>query len=248
MAKFTLLEAARNRLSVLVLILLLPIFGLAVFVGELAVTEARQVRVLILASTLRWFAVMTVSLFVIAGMARECNDKGMEMLLSLPLSRGHYYFGKLLGYSCLGLLIAVCVSLPLLMFAAGPAVILWFIALCCELSIIIALSLAALFTFTHITSAYAAVTAFYLLARSIDTIRLLAAGPTMEFATFPQQCMSLMINMIALLLPDLSVFTNSAWLIRQTEEGHLLPMFSQTIVYLAILIAVGLFDLYRKSL
>ena len=247
-AKFTLLEALRNRLPLPALAALIILFGLAAFVGELAVTEAGQTQALLLASALRWFAVMTMSLFVIASLARERHDKGLEMLLSLPLSRARYYFGKLLGYVCISLMLAVCLSLPLPLFANAAAVALWCVSLCCELSLIVSLSLVSLFTFTHVTSAYVAVTMFYVSARSIGALRALSAGPLPESATWTQEGMRLLMEGIAMLLPDLSVFTNSAWLVHGARGDHLSPVIAQTAIYLVILIAAGLFDLYRKSL
>lgn len=247
-ARFTLVEAIKNRLFLLAIVAIIILFGLAVFIGELAITETAQIQVVILASALRLFAITIVSLFVITSMVREFSDKGVEILLSLPLPRYEYYFGKLLGYALLSLVMAALASVPLLFFAGTGAISIWFLSLCCELLIIIALSLISLFTFTNITSAYIAVMAFYLLARSIESIQLLSASPILEFKTFSQEFMNHLVDIIALVLPDLGSFTNSSWLIYEIEVAEILPVLLQTVIYFSILVSAGLFDLYRKNL
>ncbi len=247
-ARLTLVDAINNRLFLLALAAVIGLFMLAVFIGELAITETRQVQAVILASALRLFAVMLISLFVITSMVREFNDKGVEILLALPLPRYAYYFGKLSGYALSSLLLAVLVSVPLLFFAEVGAVALWCFSLCCELLLVIALSLLGLFTCTHIIPAYTGVLAFYLLARSLEAIQLLSTSPVLESNAWPQEFMYGMIAMIALVLPDLGRFTNSSWLAYEIQPAVLLPVLLQTLIYLCILVSAGLFDLYRKNL
>jgi hypothetical protein len=57
------------------------------------------------------------------------------------------------------------------------------------------------------------------------------------------------VNLLALLLPDLSRFTGTAWLLDGAGGGAALAYVAgQTLIYGALLAAAGLFDLYRKSL
>ncbi len=97
-ARYTFVEALRNRLFLLSLIGLVCLFGIAEFAGELAITESRQIQAALVATSTRWFLVITCALFVITSMVREANDKGIELILSLPVSRASYYFGKYCGF------------------------------------------------------------------------------------------------------------------------------------------------------
>ena len=86
-ATYTALEALRNRLFLVVFVLIVASVGLAEFVSQVAITESQQIQSALLGSVLRMTAVLFVSLFVISSMAREFNDKGFELVLSLPLPR-----------------------------------------------------------------------------------------------------------------------------------------------------------------
>lgn len=247
-ARYTFLEAVRNRLFVLVIISLVCILGLAEFLGELTITETRQIQSSIIGSGLRIFSVCVISLFVITSMVREFNDKGFEMLLSLSIPRASYYFGKLIGFIILAVIIASAIGLILLIYAPYAYVFLWFISLICELLIIISLSLLCLFTFNNITVAFIVVAAFYLLARSMQVIQLLSDSPILESTTISQQFLNYFLDGIAFLLPELNNFTNSEWLVYGAGINQLIPVLAQTAIYLGLLVAAGLFDLYRKEL
>jgi len=246
-ARFTFLEAVRNRLFVLVIIGLICILGLTEFIGDLAITETRAVQSTLTASGLRLFAVCVVALFVVTSVVRELNDKGLDMLLSLSMTRASYYFGKFAGFMLLAVVIAVAASLILLLYSPAVNVLAWLFSLLCESLIIIALSLLCLFTFNSITTAFTAIIAFYLLSRTMHVIQLISASPILESTTFSQSFIDFVINAIAFLLPDLNLFTRSDWLVYGTGVDNLIPVFIQTVIYLTLLIAAGLFDMYRKE-
>ena len=86
-ARFTLLEAMRTRLPWLVLAAILIAFLASLFAREIAITETTRVQTALLAAGLRLAAVFIVGLYVMTSMIREFNDKGLELVLSLDLSR-----------------------------------------------------------------------------------------------------------------------------------------------------------------
>ncbi len=247
--RFTLLEARRNRLVWLFLLLLAVAIALAVFMGSIAITESQAIRTSVLAAVLRIFAVFLLSLYVITSMVREINDKGMELTLSLPVSRTSYFFGKLSGYSMIAVLVSVSIGLTLVFYAPFFQVFLWTISLFFELLIITALCLLCVFTFTQITVAITAVTVFYVLSRTIDAIQLMSREPLIDPDSLPQVFITRSIDLLAYVLPDLYRFSPSEWLIYpNTMTGQILPIAVQTVIYLVLLVAAGLFDLYRKNL
>ena len=247
-ARFTFLEAVRNRLFYLTLAGLVIVLGLTEFVGELAITEADSIQATLIAAGMRVFAVSTVSLFVITSLVREFADKGVDLIASMPIPRSSYFFGKFLGFFALALVIVLATGLLLTLYAPLQSVVFWLLSLSCELSIVIALSLLCLFTFSNVTVAFMAVAGFYLLARSMYTIQLISDSPIMEFYTFSQEFMSILINGLAFLLPALHEFTRSEWLLNELNWADLGNVFLQTVIYLVLLSAAALFDLYRKNL
>jgi len=247
-ARYTFIEAIKNRLFVLMVIGLICIFGLTQFIGELAITETQQVQGSLIGLTMRLYAVFIVSLFIITSMIREFNDKTLEVIIALPIPRYFYFSGKLLGFSFLSVIAAFILSLPLLFYSEFPQVLLWNVSLICELFIINVLCLFCLFTLGHITTAFSAVIAFYILSRCITTIQLISSSPILEATTPSQEFINLLIKMIAFVLPELDYFTQTQWLVYNTGSlNDFLIVAAQTIIYTILLSSAALFDLYRKN-
>lgn len=247
-ARYVVIEAVRNRLFVLMIIGLIAVFGLGEFIAGLAVTETAQVQGSLAAFILRLAAVFIISLFVITGVVREFNEKSIEMILALPVPRYVYYTGKLCGYLMLTIVISLMAGLPLLLYADTAQVLLWSISLFFELAIITALCLFFLFTLGQITAALSAVAAFYLLARSISSMQLLSHSPVLDTGTWSQEIIRSLLDLIAALLPDLDAYTRTAWLVYGGGTVQdLAPIAVQTLIYVGLLSAAALFDLYRRN-
>ena len=248
-ASYTFLEAIRNRLLWLVLAFVLGAFTFAEFLGEVAITESRQFQSGFIGAVQRVAAVFVVSLFIITSMVREFSDKGLELVLSLPIPRSAYFAGKYLGFAWLAVLIAGASGACLLIYAPALQVMLWSASLAMELLIISALSILCLFTFTHVTLALSAVMAFYAVARSIAAIQLMASGPLIDDTELSQQLIEGFVNALAFALPELHRFTPSSWLIHYDGAwSQLVPLAGQTAIYVVLLSAAALFDLHRKNL
>lgn len=247
-ALFTFLEAVRNRFFWLVLCGLVAGLMLAEFAGGLAITESAEIRSAVLGAGLRLFAVFVVSLFVASSMVREFNDKVLDLVLSLPLPRGAYYFGKLAGYSLIALAVTVAVGLSVALFVPPLQALLWSVSLACELLIVVAVTLLCVFTFTQVTTALSAAAAFYVLSRSIGALQLMGHGPLVDPGAWSQRVITGFLDALAFVLPTLYRFSPSQWLVYHTGHWHdLLPVLAQCAVYVLLLTGAGLFDFYRRS-
>lgn len=247
-ARFTLLEAARARLTRLLLLVLLAAFGGSLFLNEIAIADSQRIQTAFLAASLRPASVFVLSLFIISSLSREFNEKGLELILSLDLPRASYVLGKQLGFMGIALLLAGTVSLLLMTFAPPEQALLWGLSLLGELWIMAALSLFCLLTFSQIMPAMSLVLGFYLLARSMTAIQLIGHTPLNQTAP-AQQFMVHAIDGIALLLPHFDTFTQTAWLVNASGNwSQLGPIALQTLIYLALLVAGALFDLSRRNL
>lgn len=247
-AFYTLMEALRNRLMWLIVLVALTGIGLSGFLGEIAITESRQVQVALLAAFLRFSAVFLIATFVVTSMVRELNDKGLELVLSLPLPRAGYLLGKLAGFAALAIVPALLFGLLTLFFTPSTQAALWTISLLGELWIVAAFSLLCVLSFNQSMAALSAVMAFYLLSRSIAALLLIGKGP-LGANTLSQQVINFILDVIAALLPRLDNFTRTEWLVYHNGTwAALLPLLAQTGIYLALLSGAALFDLYRKNL
>lgn len=247
-ARYTQLEARRNRLFWLALILVAAGLAFTQFLQQVAIAETDQIQVALLAALLRVGAVFMLASFVVTSMVREFNDKVMELILSRPIPRSSYFFGKLAGYAMVALALALMFSLPLALFAPLPRVAAWGLSLACELLIVTSVSLFCVLSLTQVISALAAVTGFYLLARSIGALQVIAANPLADDMLLGQQLLNLAVDAIAFVLPGLERMTQTGWLIYAAPtQTDMIGVLAQTAVYLALLCGAALFDLQRKN-
>jgi ABC-type transport system involved in multi-copper enzyme maturation permease subunit len=247
-ARYTVLEAWRNRLMVLVVVAVALLTLLSLFARELAVTESARLQTAILASTLRVASVFLIALYIVNGFTREFNDKVLELILSLDLPRPSYLMGKFLGFAIVALAVAAIATVPVAIHAPTHAALAWGCSLALELLIIAALSMFCITTFTQLLPAAAFVTAFYLLARSISAIQLMSGSSLLGVDGFEQKAGAVLADALAIALPRMDAFAQTAWLVNDASaQPELLSILLQTLVYVSLLLAAAMFDLYRKN-
>lgn len=247
-ARLTLLETLRNRLPWAVLLLVSLGLGLAVFLAEAAATETEMAQSAILGAIFRLAAVFLITVAAITGMAREFNDRVVEVLLALPIPRATHLLGKLVGYTMAAFLIAIAFGVALLPFAPATQVLLWTLSLAGELILMAALGLLLVLTLTQVPLALTAAMGFYVLSRSMGALILMAAGPIPGYTSQTGEAEVLLLTFLSWLLPGLEQFTPSAWLVYHTGHWQALgAILMETSVYLFFIMGVGLFDLYRKN-
>ena len=248
-SRYTLIESLRNRLLLLSFLVIAISFTLVEFIGDLTITEHRATQVAILAAFLRMSAVVIITLFVVSSTVRELHDKTLEMILAMPIHRGSYYLGKLMGYLYIAALVSVIFAVLLLMYADPEMVFIWMLSLFLELVLVVALSLVMLFTFNQVPSALTGVFIIYGASRIVTSIFLMAKYPIIAHSSMAQQFMDSFIALLTWLLPDLHRYTQTEWLTYNTAEwAMLMPLLGQTIIYLIFLSFIALFDFYRKNL
>jgi hypothetical protein len=247
LARLVLLEARRGGLPWLAAGSIAIALVLAAFLSQVALTEARALQLAVVAAVLRASAVFLVALQVSASVTREASDKGLEMMLSLPLPRWSHYLGRLAGFAALGAALAIVFSLPLLAWADPAAVALWALSLALEAALVAAAALFFAMTLAQPVSAIAATAGLYLLARSMAAIQSLAASPLAE-PSFAGTAARSAVEAVALLLPRLDSVTRSDWLLYNAPGAWAYATaMAGLLVYIALLAAAGLFDFQRRS-
>lgn len=248
LARFVLLEARRTGLPWLAGASIAAGLGLAGFLSQVALTESAALQSSIVAALLRACAVFLVAAHVASSTQREIQDKGLELMLALPLPRSAHYAGRLAGHVCVGAVVAACFALPLLLWAPPAAVAAWGVSLALETALIAAAALFFATALASLVAAIASVAGLYLLARAIGTIQAIAAGPLAE-PNWLQQAARWSVEALALLLPRLDAATRTEWLLYGAPgAGELAGALGGLALYAALLLAAGLFDFQRRSL
>lgn len=247
LARLVLVEARRGGLPWLALASVAAAWGLAAFLSQVALTEGRSLQLAVVAAMLRACAVFLVAMQVCASVIRERNDKGLELLLSLPLTRASLLLGRLAGFTVMAAVLALAFALPLLAWANPAAVALWAASLALEGTLVAAAALFFAMTLAQPVPAIAATLGLYLLARSMAAIQAIAAGPLVE-PSFANQAARFCVDAVALLLPRLDAVTRTEWLLYGAPgPGAYGAAIGAIAVYIALLAAAGLFDFYRRS-
>jgi ABC-type transport system involved in multi-copper enzyme maturation permease subunit len=245
-ARYTLLEAMRNRLMWLLVAALALALVAAAFLQQVAITEAARVQASILAAGLRLFAVFLVAAFVVTSVIREMNDKVVEVLLAKPLPRASWLLGKSLGFLGVAALVAVASCLPLFLFGVPLGIAAWTASLFLELAIVAAAALFCVLTLNQVVTALAAVLGFYVLARSMAAVQIISAAA--GTATWRDRVTGGVVDGIAAALPSLERMTQTAWIVDGPGGASLLGAVAlPACIYVTLLGAAAAFDLYRQN-
>ena len=247
-ARFTLLEALRTRLGVLVLITVLSLLAASFFIESISIAEGARFQAGFYAASARLAGVFIAAVYVLVSITREFNDKGLDVLLALDLPRSHYVLGKLAGFLAIAVLIAAVMAFPLGWLANAAAALQWALSFAAELAIVVAFSLFCVITFNQLTPAASFVLAFYALGRALTAIRLMGAHPLSGADTLSHQVIQFTVEALALVMPALDAWTQTAWLVNQPASWTtLLELAGLSALYVALLAGATMFDFYRKN-
>ena len=245
---YTLREMANNRLFYITIIFAAAGLGLASFLAEVAVTEYERVQVGLLASSYRFCAVFVLMIFVVSTVVREFNDKCMELYLSMPINRALYFIGKSVGFITCAVVIAAIFSGTMLIYVSPADVFLWFVTLSLELTLVALFAFFAALTFNqHVTPGLFITFFFYLLARASDTIIRISESAVLD-VNLGNQLIEFLLLCLYYVLPSLEKFARTDWLMYGADYSGLGLVALQTVIYGALIGAMGMFDLRRKNL
>lgn len=239
--RHTALEALRARSLLWALLTLIVLFALSLFLRELALTDSQRLQTTFLAATSRLACALVTAALIIGAVVREFNEQGHLLLLSLPLPRTRYLLGKFLGFAAVALVLALASGF-LLALNAPPALVLgWSVSLLLELGIVAAMAVFAAFSLRQWLPALLLTLGFYLLARSIGGLQLLAHA-----AATGTPWLATLTDAVAWLLPRLDGFAASARLLGET--GGLAAALVQSLLYCALLLTAAAVDVTRRDL
>ena len=246
-ARLALTEAWRGGLPWIALASLALALALGVYLGQLALTESRLLQTAVVAALLRVSAVFVLAAQVVASVQREIAARGLDLMLSLPLSRPTQYVGRLAGFAVCGVFLACVFALPLALWAPTLALLGWTFSLACELALVAAAALFFAMSLRQPVAALAATAGLYLLARSVSAVQAIAGGPLLD-ETLEHQLARYAIDAVALVMPALDGATRTDWLLYGIGDwrGYGLALCGM-LVYTLLLLAAGIFDFARRA-
>lgn len=247
-ATLTFQEALRDKVVRASVLMIGTGWVVILFLGELLLTNPEGSQAGMLAFFLRLGCVFQVAILVAFAVARDLQNRGLELLLALPFPRAVVFMGKWLGFALVVVLLALVCGLALLPLVPAEQVLLWGLVLACELLLVAGVALVLTLTLQQAPLALTLVAGFYLLARLMPTL-LLIVHQTREMSPhWSATGAEFILTVIVTLLPGLDHFVVTEWLVYQTGSLQAFwPILGETVIYLLLLLSMGLFDLYRRD-
>jgi len=242
-ARLGLVEWWRTRWPWLLVLCVAVAGAIGVFAETLAVTESVEIRLTLQGAATRFLVVTAFALQLVVNTVRDANDGVLDFVLSRPVARWQWWLGKFLSCALVAALSAAVAALPLLAGAAPGSVIAWSGSLACELVVMAAAALTFALGLGQVTPAFAATMAFYLLCRAMQSLVLLSRDALLDTGTLLHSALGAALRGLALLLPDLGRYTQSAWLVGiGLDAGELRFILLQTLMGASVLALLGIID------
>ena len=247
-ARYTLLEAARARLLLFTVMVVLVLVAASLFIRGIAITESTRFQIGFYAACARYATVIVAALYLIASVSREFQDKGLDVALALDLPRSHYILGKLVAFLFLGTALAVAASVPLAVVDGWERATLWGTSLAFELALVVSLALFCVITLNHVMPAFVFVLAFYVLARTLTVIRLISANPIADATAPAHRFMRGLVESLALVVPPVDAWTRTTWLVDERAPWSVLIAIAESsVLFVVIVTAAAIFDIQRRN-
>lgn len=244
----TALETLRARTALWAAAALVLLFAASFFVREIAIADSQRLQTTFLAAASRLACAFIASVLIISAVVREFNEKGHLLLLSLALGRTRYVVGKFFGFALPLLLLCVAVGALVATVSDVARAAAWTLTLALEIGVVAAASLFAALALRQVLPATLLVLGFYLLARGIAGIQLIAHSGLGAESGGLEQAMSRVVDGLALLLPRLDLFAASARLVDAAAAGGLGAPLAQAPLYCALLLTATAIDVARRDL
>jgi hypothetical protein len=248
-ARYTLLEAWRTRLLLLAAAVLAFVWAGSLFIHGIAITESERMQWSFFAAGARLASVFMLALYITSSMVREFNEKGLELVLAIDLPRSNYILGKLGGFIGVAFVLALMAALPLVALAPAGVGAVWATTLFLELTIVSALSVFCIVSFSHVLPAFTLIIGFYLLARTITAIRLMSDTPLLGAMGGARPAIDFGVDVLAYVIPPLDRFAATEWIASKAVDTDVIGFaVVQTAVAVALLLGAALFDFYRREI
>lgn len=246
-ARYSLLEAIRGKIIWIIASMLILSLMLSFFVGQTALTETRETQVTLMAGVLRLSSVMVMIFFVVSSIARDFQDKSVELLFSISIPRYQVFIGKFAGFSLVAMIAAIIFSFGLLFYSEPESILIWSFSLWCELTLVALISLIFILSLENVAVSLVASIGSYGLMRLMPAIQSMGDGPFQD--SLFNQLINKLIDIIDLLLPRLDHFAQSQWLASSsTQSIDVIYFFLEFALFTSFFVLVGVIDLKRKAI
>lgn len=248
--RYTLLTARRDWLFIGLVLLVVMAYGLSIFTGSTALVEQSQMSLAYFAGSSRVALLIGLIVFACFHVRRLFDNREIESMLSKPISRTQFVVAYWLGFVILAF-VAVMPVMILMLVAFKPnmvGLIYWASSLFLEISLVLAFALVSGLILRSAVSAVLASFSFYLISRLMGFFVAAFDQPSLLTSGNYGQIMATALKGLSAIIPRLDLYAKSSWLIYGIEGQKDLWVFEgQSVIFIALLLAMAVFDFKRKQ-
>lgn len=252
--RYTLITALRDFLFIGLFGIVVLAMIIANFLGSTALSEQEQMIMTYMAGSSRFIVVVGLVLFVCFHVRRSFDNKEIEVILTKAISRKTFIFSYWLAFTILSLIITIPLVTFISIFTHADKIglLYWGSSIMCEAIIIIAFAiLSALILKSAVTSALSTL-CFYFLSRMMGFFISSIHHP---FNTnIPDSEHSIhwlsewILMLVSTILPRLDLFGKTSWLVYGVKDlSEVVIFFTQSLVYIPLLLIVAIIDFNKKE-
>ncbi len=247
------LTAYSSRKNIFMLFILLMLGALSgQFIYVLSLSNAQAAQLALQIEFYRYTLALLSVLMLIVSVAEDYDSKQFEQLLSMPLHRWQYLVAQMGSIALINGVICLLSTLGLLLFVTTDITFLsyWFSGFWLELMLVSFIALLAVISLEKIPTAFFLTLSLYVLARLSDAIeQIISMSVEYSEASTVNVLMSHLFSVIQLVLPGSGAFLNNNLFFTQSTQvmNLLLEQASSVSMYGLFLMAIILFDFYRKD-
>ncbi len=247
--RYILITALRDRIFIGLFTGMFIATGICLLLGSTAFLEPQHMAMALASGAARMILMVGLMVFTCFHIRQGFDSKEIEVMLSHPMSRAQLLLSYWLGFSLVGVLLA----LPVLMMIAliGPHDLAgymgWAASLLLEAMLVVAMAIFSSFTLRSAVMSVMSCMGFYILSRLMaffvmtSQSGLAAAGSS--FTPFKK-----ILELLYILVPRLDMFTKSQWLVygADTMAGWIyVPM--QAAIFVPLLLLAAMADFRRQE-
>ena len=246
--RYILITALRDRLFTGLFIGILVATAISATLGGTALIEEKEMTLSFASWSARVILIVGLIVFICFHIRSSFDTKEIDVILSRPISRSNLILSYWLGFSFIGLLLAVPTISIIAIIGANDFVgfIGWSTSILLEIGLVVALSLFAAFTVRSAVVAVLGCMGFYILSRTMAFFVFASNSGAVSGEKFI--ILKWILQTISTVMPRLDFFGKSDWLIygfNSAQDWHLFVI--QTAIYIPILLIATMIDFRRKE-
>jgi len=209
--KYVLTAAARDKIMMVLLLMIAIVTAVAIFMGAASVTERQAFALILGAGGLRFLASAGTVLFCAFYIRRAYEAKEVEFLLARPITRASFLFSHAIAFALISLAVVFAVTLPVLVLSnASLGAFVWGASLIVECTIMALVALFFSMTLSSAAGSALAALGFYALARMSGVLIGIASLPSGNWAFV---ILSNVMKLLSILIPRLDLMGQTSWLV-----------------------------------